>query len=83
MYPDAPRKELKKFDKFLKHHRGIESDLRANPQTINDAQYLSNHKDLETFLRKNPRVTADLSSDPNYFVDRETRYQRNKHHDRR
>lgn len=77
---DAPRKELKKFDKFLMHHRNIETDLRANPQMINDAQYLSNHKDLEKFLRENPRVTADLSSDPNYFVERETRYQRHKHH---
>lgn len=78
--PDTTRKELKKFDKFLKHHRAVENDLRANPQAVNDAQYMSRHKDLEKFLRKNPRVTTDLSSDPNYFVDRETRYQQNKHH---
>ena len=78
--PDTTRREMKKFDKFLKKHRAIESDLRANPQEINDAQYLSHHKDLETFLRKNPKITADLSSDPNYFVNRETNYQRHKHH---
>lgn len=78
--PDTTQKELKKFDKFLKHHRAVENDLRANPQTINDAQYLSTHKDLEIFLRKNPRVTADLSGDPNWFVNRETNYQKRKHH---
>ena len=77
---DTTRKELKKLDGFLKKHRGIEGDLRANPQMINDAQYLSNHKDLEKFLRRNPRVTSDLSNDPNYFVERESRYQQRKHH---
>ena len=78
--PDSTRREMKKFDKFLKKHRAVEGDLRANPQEINDAQYLSQHKDLETFLRKNPKITADLSNDPNYFVNRETDYQRRKHH---
>lgn len=73
------RKELKDFDKFLRKHRSIEGDLRANPQMINDAQYLSRHKDLESFLRKHPQVTSDLSNDPNYFVDRETRYQVRHH----
>ncbi len=77
---NTTHKELRKFDGFLKKHRGIEGDLRTNPQMINDAQYLSNHKDLEKFLRKNPRVTSDLSDDPNYFVERETRYQQRKHH---
>lgn len=78
--PDTTRKELKKFDKFLKKHRAVEKDLRANPMEINDAQYLSQHKDLETFLRKNPKITTDLSNDPNYFVNRETKYQKHKHH---
>lgn len=77
--PESTRKELKKFDKYLRKHRTVESDLRDNPQMINDAQYLSRHKDLETFLRKHPQITADLSSDPNYFVNRETRYQKRRH----
>ena len=74
--------ELKKFGKFLDKHRNIENDLRSDPQLINDAQYLSHHKDLEKFLRKNPRVTADLSNNPNFFMNRENRYQRTKHHRR-
>lgn len=75
-----PKNELKKFDKFLNKHRTIETDLRANPKLVNDAQYLSNHKDLETFLRKNPKVTADLSNNPNYFMNREDRYQKKENH---
>ena len=74
----APKNELKKFDKFLDKHQGIENDLRANPSLVNDAQYLSNHKDLEGFLRKNPKITADLSNNPNYFMNRETRYQKHE-----
>jgi hypothetical protein len=77
---DSTRHEMRKFDKFLRKHRTVEGDLRANPQMINDAQFLSQHKDLESFLRKNPKITADLSNDPNYFVERETRYQKHKHH---
>ena len=70
--------ELKKFDKFLDKHQSIETDLRASPNLINDAQYLSNHKDLESFLRKNPKITVDLSKNPNYFMNRETRYQKHE-----
>lgn len=77
---DTTRREMKKFDKFLRKHRALESDLRSNPQEINDAQYLSKHKDLEKFLRKNPKITADLSNDPNYFENLETNYQKHKHH---
>lgn len=75
-----PKNELKKFDKFLDKHRNIETDLRGNPGLVNDAQYLSNHKDLEAFLRKNPKITTDLSSNPNYFMDRETRYEKKEKH---
>ena len=77
---DTTRDEMKKFDKFLRKHPTVERDLRANPREINDAQYLSQHKDLEEFLRKHPQITAQLSNDPNYFVSRETRYQKSKHH---
>ena len=78
LYPGShfyERNELQKFDKFLDKHRNIESDLRTNPGLVNDAQYLSSHKDLEKFLRKNPKITADLSSNPNYFMNRESRFQ--------
>ena len=75
-----PKNELKKMDKFLDKHRSIESDLKANPSLVNDAQYLSSHKDLETFLRKNPKVTTDLSSNPNYFMNREARYEKKEKH---
>jgi hypothetical protein len=83
---DNKQNELQKFVKFLDKNQAIEADLKQNPQLINDSQYLANHRQLQEFIRKHPHIGDELRDNPNYFMNREKRYEKhekkvkNKHH---
>jgi hypothetical protein len=68
--------ELQRFDKFLDAHPGIAEDLTADPAIADNRAYLAAHPELAEFLRTHPGIRSELAVTPNYFMKRETRYDR-------
>jgi hypothetical protein len=46
------------FNKFLSNHPGVASQLRANPNLINDPAFRHAHPDLQEYLQNHQRVSA-------------------------
>lgn len=72
--PDVTRGEVASFDQFLDRHPEIDRQLSANPSLANDAQYLQQHPELQAYLRDHQNVRAELSENPNGFMNRERHY---------
>jgi phage-related protein len=73
---DITRQELAKFDQFLDSHREISEQVRQNPSLVNNDQFVKNHPALQSFMQQHPTVREELKENPNAFMHREARYDR-------
>jgi hypothetical protein len=77
---DQLRDEVRRFHMFLQGHPKVSTDLRNNPQLVNNKKYSSKHDDLEKFLKRYPAVRHEISEHPRRIFGR---YYRDEDHDRR
>ena len=73
---DTTRNELAQFDRFLDSHREIAEQLRKDPSLVNDKTFVKNHPVLQTYLQEHPGVREEIKEDPNAFMHKEARYDR-------
>ncbi len=73
---DITRQELAQFDQFLDSHREISEQVRQNPSLVNNDQFVKNHPALQSFMQQHPAVREELKENPNAFMHREARYDR-------
>jgi phage-related protein len=73
---DITRQELAQFDQFLDSHREISEQVRQNPSLVNNDQFVKNHPALQSFMQQHPTVREELKENPNAFMHREARYDR-------
>jgi hypothetical protein len=69
--PDADRRELESFHKFMDDHHEIADQLRKDPSLVNSAQYLKAHPELQTYLQQHPEVSEKLKNSPDTFMYQE------------
>src|ERR1700723_639966 len=69
----AYRKDLADFDQFLDKHREISEQVRKDPSLLDKREFVDSHPALRDFLRDNPGVREQIQRDPNGFVRREDR----------
>src|SRR5580693_131720 len=48
--------------------------MRKKPDLILNQTYLSQHRDLEAFINEHPQLKEEFRENPNYFMNRENRY---------
>ncbi len=75
--PDITRGELRAFDGYLDSHPEIAAQLRRDPSLINDPNYLKANPSLREFFEDHPNTRKELRETPNYFMARESRFDRN------
>ena len=68
------RADLASFDEFLNGHREISEELRRNPSLADNQQYLKDHPALESYLQHYPGVRAQLTDNPQAFMQSEDRF---------
>jgi hypothetical protein len=73
---DTTRNELAQFDRFLDGHREIAEQLRKDPSLVNDKTFVKNHPALQTYLQEHPGVREEIKENPNSFMHKEARYDR-------
>lgn len=73
--PDLTRPEVASMDQFLDAHQDISKQLEANPSLITNPDFLRDHPQLQSFLNGHPRVQEEFAEAPNYFMNRENRYE--------
>jgi phage-related protein len=73
---DITGQELAQFDQFLDSHREISEQVRQNPSLVNNDQFVKNHPALQSFMQQHPTVREELKENPNAFMHREARYDR-------
>jgi hypothetical protein len=59
------RTEVNQLQEFLKSHPKVATDLRANPNLVNNKRYLEKHDDLAKFLKRHPDAKRELVNHPN------------------
>ena len=74
---DTTRGELDRFDNYLDSHPQVAKDLRQNPSLVNDPQFVNNHPGLKNFLATHPGVREETKENPQQFMNRERRFERN------
>jgi hypothetical protein len=74
---DITRGELDRFDNYLDSHPEVAKDLRHDPSLVNDPRFVNNHPGLKDFLRDHPGVREEIKENPQQFISRERRFQRN------
>ena len=73
---DIRRQELVRFDQFLDNHREVDDRLRQDPSLVDNREFVSSHPELQAYLQDHPRISEDIKADPNAFMHREERLQR-------
>ena len=56
--------EIQQFHVFLREHPKVSTDLRMNPNLVNNRKYLEKHDDLEKFLKRHPAVKNEILRHP-------------------
>jgi phage-related protein len=74
---DITRTELRNFDTFLDSHPQVAKELQRNPALVNDPAYLAKHPGLQQFLAKHPGVREEIRENPQQFMNREHRWDKN------
>jgi phage-related protein len=72
--PDLTRGELATMDQFLDSHQDIDRTLQRNPWLARNSEYLKEHPDLAAFLNEHPGVKEEITENPKYFMQRESRF---------
>ena len=73
---DINRTELNNFDRYLDDHPEVARELRNKPSLIDNPNWLAQHPSTQQFLNNHPGVRQQLAQNPNRFVNREERYER-------
>jgi len=64
------RDEIQQFHVFLRDHPKLSTELRTNPNLVNNRKYLEKHDDLEKFLKRYPAVKNELLRHPRRVFSR-------------
>src|ERR1700735_281435 len=70
---EADRREDANFDRFLDGHRDIGEQVRKDPSLLDNRDFVESHPVLRDFLRDNPGVRDQIRRDPDAFMRREDR----------
>ena len=62
------RDEVRQFQLFLQDHPKVSTELRNNPNLVNNKKYLDKHDDLEKFLKRHPSVKSESCITPAEFL---------------
>ena len=73
---DITRRQVADMDRFLDSHPEIAEQLRKDPSLIDNREFVQNHPSLQEYLQKHPGVRESFSQNPNAFMHREERYDR-------
>ena len=66
--------DIAQFDAFLDAHAEIDSQLRANPSLLTNAEYLEAHPQLQMFINQHPQVQTQIGRNSSFFMERERRF---------
>jgi mRNA-degrading endonuclease HigB of HigAB toxin-antitoxin module len=58
------RSEVNQLQDFLQSHPKISTELRANPNLVNNKRYLDKHDDLAKFMKRHPEAKRELVNHP-------------------
>lgn len=67
------RDEVRQFHVFLQDHPKVSTELRNNPNLVNNKKYLDKHDDLEKFLKRHPSVKSEIVHHPSQVFGRSYR----------
>lgn len=73
---DITHRQIADMDRFLDSHPEIAEQLRKDPSLIDNREFVQNHPSLQEYLQKHPGVRESFSQNPNAFMHREERYDR-------
>ena len=73
---NAMRWQLGNLDQFLDSHPEIAEQLRKDPSLVNNKEFLEKHPALQTYLQQHPGVHEEFSQNPDAFMRREQRFDR-------
>jgi len=71
------------FDHFMDSHPEVAEQIRKNPSLIDNRQFVQNHPALQTFLQEHSQLQRAIASNPNAFMQAESRFEvaENRHSD--
>jgi hypothetical protein len=72
--PDLRRQQLAEMDRYLDSHPDVDAQLKKQPDLILNQTYLNQHPDLQAFINDHPQLKEEFRENPNYFMNRENRY---------
>ena len=75
---DITRGELSNMDRFMDSHPEIAEQLRKDPSLVDNKAFVQNHPALQEFLANHPGVREEMKENPNAFMHREERFDRNE-----
>ena len=75
---DTTHRQIVEMDRFLDSHPEIAEQLSKNPSLINSKEFVENHQALQEYLEKHPGVREEFTENPNAFMRRENRFERNE-----
>ncbi len=64
------RSEVNLFHDFLQSHPKVSTELRTNPNLVNNKKYLDKHDELAKFLKHHPDVKRELVNHPSRIFGR-------------
>jgi ABC-type taurine transport system substrate-binding protein len=70
------RYALANMDRFLDSHPEISEQLRKDPALVNNKEFVAKHPELQTYLQQHPGIREQFSENPNAFMRREQRFDR-------
>jgi hypothetical protein len=73
---DAMRWQMGNLDQFLDSHPEIAEQLRKDPSLVNNKEFVDKHPALQTYLQQHPGVHEEFSENPDAFMRREQRFDR-------
>ena len=75
---DITRGELSNMDRFMDSHPEIAEQLRKDPSLVDNKEFVQNHPALQEFLANHPGVREEMKENPNAFMHKEERFDRNE-----
>jgi hypothetical protein len=76
------RDDIREFHMFLRDHPRISSELRANPNLVNNRRYMDDRDELARFLRRRPGLRQEIAYNPDRVFGRYYTYGRYDRYDR-
>src|SRR5580700_334659 len=73
---NAMRWQMGNLDQFLDSHPEIAEQLRKDPSLVNNKEFVEKHPALQTYLQQHPGVHEEFSENPDAFMRREQRFDR-------